>query len=174
MSVLIREAAAEEVSFIREQRLQAYEDHRNAVPEEHWQALKKAITSEADSQPGVELFVAEKNDKIIGSIALFPALTDAYEGMTAELDYPEIRVLAVAPEARGKGAASALIAACIQRAKEKGYNYIGLHTGEFMHEAIALYQKHGFERQPEHDFEPAGDGVTVKAFRLSLEQDKRG
>lgn len=26
----------------------------------------------------------------------------------------------------------------------------------------------GFERLPQHDFEPANDGVIVKAFRLSL------
>lgn len=168
MSIVVREAKKEELPLIREQRLKAYEDHRHAVPEEHWQALKKAVTSEADQQPGVYLFAALEGDEILGSAALFPALTDAYEGMTAELDYPEIRVLAVKPEARGKGAASALIQTCIDQAKEKGFQHVGLHTGEFMHDAIAIYKKHGFERQPEHDFEPANDGVIVKAFRLTI------
>lgn len=168
MSITVREVKKEEVPLIREQRLRAYEDHRHAVPEEHWQALKNAITSEADQQPGVHLYAALEGEEILGSVALFPALTDAYEGMTAELDYPEIRVLAVNPEARGKGAASALIRACINEAKEKGFHHIGLHTGDFMHDAIAIYEKHGFERQPEHDFEPADDGVIVKAFRMTI------
>ncbi|MFS0863447.1 GNAT family N-acetyltransferase [Fredinandcohnia sp. 179-A 10B2 NHS] len=164
----IRNATDDELIFIREQRIAAYLEHAQAVPEEHWLALKKAISSEADSQPGVELLVCELDEKIVGSVVLFPANTDAYEGSLEELDYPEIRMLAVAPEARGKGVASALISECIQRAKAKGFKAIGLHTGDFMENAMKLYKKHGFERLPQYDFEPANDGIIVKAFRLSL------
>lgn len=167
-TVRIRNATKDELNFIREQRIAAYLEHAQAVPEEHWLALKKAISSEADIQPGVELIVCELEDKIVGSVVLFPANTDAYEGSLEELDYPEIRMLAVAPETRGKGVASALISECIQRAKAKGFKSIGLHTGDFMRNAMELYKKHGFERLPQYDFEPANDGIIVKAFRLSL------
>jgi GNAT superfamily N-acetyltransferase len=167
-TVRIRNATKEELDFIREQRIAAYLEHAQAVPEEHWLALKKAISSEADIQPGVELIVCELDDKIVGSVVLFPANTDAYEGSLEELDYPEIRMLAVAPETRGKGVASALISECIQRAKAKGFKSIGLHTGDFMKNAMKLYKRHGFERLPQYDFEPANDGIIVKAFRLSL------
>ncbi|MBM7570773.1 GNAT family N-acetyltransferase [Aquibacillus albus] len=166
--MIIRDAKKEELSLIRKQRVEAYREHAKAVNEEHWQALKQAISSDADTGPGVELIVAEIDGEIVGSVALFPANTDAYEGYVDELDYPEIRVLAVAPEARGKGVASALIDECIRRTKEKGYDSIGLHTGSFMKEAIKLYERVGFERLPKHDFEPADDGVIVKAFRRSL------
>ncbi|WP_227397080.1 GNAT family N-acetyltransferase [Jeotgalibacillus aurantiacus] len=166
--MIIRNARKEELSFIRNQRVKAYEEHSSTIPEEHWSALKKAISSDADQQEGVDLIVAEINGVILGSVALFPAKTDAYEGYVDELDYPEIRVLAVSPEARGKGVASALIDECIKRTKAKGYDYIGLHTGEFMKSAIALYSKYGFERMPDYDFEPANDGIIVKAFRKKL------
>ncbi len=166
--MIIREAKETEIPFIREQRVNAYTEHAEKIPNAHWEALKKAISSDADSQPGVELFVAEVEGTIVGSVALFPAKTDAYEGMVDELDHPEIRVLAVAEEFRGKGIASALIKECIQRSKTKGYQAIGLHTGEFMTNAIKLYKHFGFERLPQYDFEPANDGIIVKAFRLSI------
>ncbi|MCT2537689.1 GNAT family N-acetyltransferase [Aquibacillus koreensis] len=166
--MIIRNATLDEIPFVREQRVEAYAEHASSIPNEHWIELKKAIASDADQTPGVELIVAEINGEIAGSVALFPAKTDAYEGFVEELDYPEIRVLAVAPEARGKGVASALIEECIRRAKEQGYLFIGLHTGEFMKNAMALYERFGFERLPKYDFEPANDGIVVKAFRLAL------
>lgn len=166
--MIIREAKETEIPFIREQRVNAYTEHAEKIPNAHWEALKKAISSDADSQPGVELLVAEVEGTIVGSVALFPAKTDAYEGMVDELDHPEIRVLAVAEEFRGKGIASALIKECIQRSKTKGYQAIGLHTGEFMTNAIKLYKHFGFERLPQYDFKPANDGIIVKAFRLSI------
>jgi GNAT superfamily N-acetyltransferase len=166
----IRDAAMDELGFIREQRVDAYLGHAQSIPVAHWQALARALTSEADTQPGVELIVAEVNGNIAGSVALFPPHTDAYEGNVEKLDYPEIRMLAVSPEYRGKGVASALIVECIGRARSKGCRTIGLHTGEFMKEALKLYEKIGFERLPQYDFQPADDGIIVKAFRLSLDK----
>ncbi|MFZ3580057.1 GNAT family N-acetyltransferase [Virgibacillus sp. DJP39] len=164
----IRNALQDELPYIREQRVKAYSEHTEALSAEHWQALKQAISSDADISQGVDLIVAEKEGEIVGSVALFPPNTDAYEGYVDELDYPEIRVLAVDPQTRGSGVASALIAECIERSKARGFNSIGLHTGSFMENAIKLYERMGFERLPEHDFEPANDGVIVKAFRLSI------
>lgn len=166
--ITIRNPKKEELAFIRDQRVRAYEDHVAKIPQGHWQELKKAILSEVDTDPGVDLIVAEYDGKLVGSVALFPAKIDAYDGKVAELDYPEIRMLAVAREARGKGADKSLIHECIKRAKAKGYQSIGLHTGEFMHDARMLYENLGFARVPEYDFVPAEDGIKVLAFRLSL------
>jgi GNAT superfamily N-acetyltransferase len=164
--MILRDAEKEELPFIREQRFQAYSEYAKALPESHWQGLKNAISSEADFQ--AEMIVAEMYGKIMGSVVLFPAKTDAYQGYVEELDYPEIRMLSVSPEARGKGVAKALVSECIHRTKRKNYQMIGLHTGEFMINAIKLYEHFGFERVPEYDFEPADDGIIVKAFRLSI------
>jgi ribosomal protein S18 acetylase RimI-like enzyme len=166
--MIIRDAAKNELVFIREQRVNAYREHAQIIPIDHWMALERAISSDADTQSGAELLVAELNGNIVGSVALFPPHTDAYEGYVEELDYPEIRMLAVSSEYRGKGVASALISECIHRAKNNGFRSIGLHTGEFMKDAIKLYEKIGFERLPEYDFQPADDGITVKAFQLSF------
>ncbi|MFC7063189.1 GNAT family N-acetyltransferase [Halobacillus seohaensis] len=165
---IVRDAKKDELPYIREQRIKAYSEHAESISVEHWQALKQAISSDADIGDGVELIVAELEGEIVGSVALFPANTDAYEGYVDELDYPELRVLAVAPEARGEGVALALVNECIRRTKGKGFESIGLHTADFMKSAIQLYQRIGFERLPQYDFEPANDGVIVKAFRLSI------
>lgn len=169
--MIIREALENELPYLREQRVNAYLEHSAKIPEGHWLALKQAILSEGDSLPGVERIVAEVDGKIAGSVVLFPAEIDAYEGNVEVLDYPEIRMLAVSPEMRGKGVASALMSECIQRAKARGYQAIGLHTGDFMETAMKLYEGMGFERLPQYDFEPANDGIIVKAYRLSLNKD---
>jgi len=166
--MIIRDAVKSELPLIREQRVSAYSEHAQSIPKDHWNALKQAISSEADSNAEVELIVAEFNNKIIGSVVLFPPNTDAYEGYLDKLNYCEIRMLAVEPDSRGMGVATALISECIERAKLKGYDKIGLHTGEYMVGAINLYNRFGFKRIPEYDFEPANDGIIVKAFQLSI------
>jgi GNAT superfamily N-acetyltransferase len=166
--MIIRDALPQEIPYIREERIVAYSEHAQSLPIDHWKALKKALSSDVDIQTGVELIVAEVDGEILGSVALFPPKTDAYEGFIEELEHSEIRLLAVSPAARGKGVASALVQECIKRTKAKGYDAIGLHTGEFMKSAMALYERFGFERLPKYDFEPANDGIIVKAFRLEI------
>ncbi|MDX1806388.1 MAG: GNAT family N-acetyltransferase [Paenisporosarcina sp.] len=166
--VKIREALSDEIELIRDQRVKAYEDHSKVIPQAHWDALRKAIMSDADLQMSVELLVAELDGEIVGSVALFPAKSDAYKGLVEMLDYPEIRMLAVNHESRGTGVAEALIKECIYRTKIQGSQHIGLHTADFMETAMRLYERMGFARMPKFDFQPANDGIIVKAYRLSI------
>ena len=137
MEMLIRDARVEEQDFINELKLSAYEEHAPKIQEDHWNVLRNSVLSNAELQDDVIRLVAEIDGKIVGSVALFPAKMDAYKGLTeAEQDYPEIRMLAVSKEARGKGVATALVNECIQRAKGKGYRSIGLHTADFMEDAM--------------------------------------
>lgn len=167
--MIIRDAREEEIQYIRNQRVKSYEEHSKVIPEKHWNALKQALLSDKDTQPGVDRIVAELEGEIVGSVVLFPANTDAYVGTAIELHYPEIRMLAVTPEARGKGVAAALVLECIRRAKVKGFQAIGLHTADYMESAVKLYNRIGFQRLSEFDFEPANDGIIVKAYRLTFE-----
>lgn len=72
-------------------------------------ALRKTISSDADEQASVEFLVAELDEEVIGSVALLPVKSDVYKRLVDMLDYPEIRMLAVKAELRGKGVAEALI-----------------------------------------------------------------
>jgi ribosomal protein S18 acetylase RimI-like enzyme len=70
---------------------------------------------------------------------------------------PELAI-AVVPSARGKGVGSALLDALLARAREEGYTRISLSVDRANAHAIALYQRHGFERVGEED-----DSVTMLA-----------
>lgn len=166
--MIVREARKEELSLIQMQRVLAYEEYAEHLPPGHWIALKESISAEINPLTGVEVLIAEIYGEILGSVALFPASSDSYQGLVKEQEYPEIRMLAILPQARKKGIASLLIDECIKRSKARKSKYIGLHTGEFMENAIKLYEKLGFERVPESDFIPAGDGIVVKGYRYQI------
>ncbi|MFD0674638.1 GNAT family N-acetyltransferase [Cohnella sp. GCM10027633] len=166
--MILREATEEELAYVRERRVAAYEPYAKLIPAGHWEALKRSLSSASDRAPGVRLIVAEAAGAIAGSVALFPPKANAYDGLVDAVDYPEIRMLAVDSAYQGGGVASALIRECIASARAQGYASIGLHTGEFMAPAIRLYEKFGFERVPEQDFQPADDGINVLAFRLTI------
>ncbi|MBN8202793.1 GNAT family N-acetyltransferase (plasmid) [Cytobacillus firmus] len=165
----IRDALINEGEWIREQRVNAYGEHEKKIPKRHWDTLKKSILSDTDEQVDVELLVAELNEEVVGSVVLYPAKSDAYEGLIDSLNYPELRMLAVAPHVRNKGIGEALVNECIRRAKAKGFQFIGLHTADFMNSAMRLYERMGFVRLPQFDFEPADDGIIVKAYRKTIE-----
>jgi len=166
--ILIREARESEWEAIRNQRMDAYKEHSTAIPQEHWELLKQALFSGADVEAGAELLVADLDGEIVGSVVLCPENIDSYKGLTDLSAYPEIRMLAVMKDARKQGVAEALINECFKRARDREKKAIGLHTADFMISAMKLYTRLGFERVPEQDFEPANDGVIVKAFRYTL------
>jgi GNAT superfamily N-acetyltransferase len=82
---------------------------------------------------------------------------------------PEVRLLAVAPEARGQGIGTALMKECIRRARRLGAACLNLHTTDMMQVAMRMYERMGFVRAPELDFHP-DPSITVKAYRLELDR----
>lgn len=67
-----------------------------------------------------------------------------YCGMIVSIEEGEITNVAVAPEARQKGAGDLLIREAIQKAQEKGIGRIVLEVRVSNHAAIHLYEKNGF------------------------------
>lgn len=168
--MLIRKMSRDEIESVRAMRVTCYEEYKDLVSEDHWNALKGTLSSENDVKPGVDVFVAEISGKIVGSVVLFPGKTEAYEWTTQVPDYPEIRMLAVDRAWRGKGIGEALMHYCIELSAQQGYRAVGLHTAEFMKNALSLYRKMNFHFVPELDFEPANDGIIVKGLRYLIPQ----
>ncbi|GGP46881.1 GNAT family N-acetyltransferase [Saccharothrix coeruleofusca] len=79
----------------------------------------------------------------------------------------EFRMLAVRPDARGRGIGEALVRAAIGRAREVGAARLVMSTSERMPSALRLYRRLGFARSPERDWRPK-PGVDLIAFRLEL------
>lgn len=79
-----------------------------------------------------------------------------------------IRMLAVLPEAQGRGIGRALVAACAARAVELGRRALVLHTTPWMEAAQHLYESAGFVRCVERDWAPLPE-VPLLGYRLALE-----
>ncbi|CAM5417511.1 GNAT family N-acetyltransferase [Streptomyces atroolivaceus] len=83
-------------------------------------------------------------------------------------DEAEFRMLAVSPEARGRGAGEALVRACVDRARAaEGLSGLVLSTQRSMPGAHRLYRRLGFVRTPERDWCPLPD-LPLLTFRLEL------
>jgi GNAT superfamily N-acetyltransferase len=63
------------------------------------------------------------------------------------------RGLAVHPDVRGRGVASTLLAECERLARTIEAPVFAFHTVSFMSGAVALYERLGYRRAPEFDFD---------------------
>jgi len=91
------------------------------------------------------------------------------QNLFAEFHDPDaagIRMLAVAPAARGRRVGVALVQECIARARFDGKRRVILHTTRWMHAAHSLYSGLGFARAPELDIDLPD--VYLVAFVLQL------
>jgi ribosomal protein S18 acetylase RimI-like enzyme len=76
-------------------------------------------------------------------------------------------MLAVAPEAMGRGVGLALAQECIDRARADGRGRILLNTGDAQVAARRLYERLGFERRPDLD-ELIDEDLWMRTYSLEL------
>jgi ribosomal protein S18 acetylase RimI-like enzyme len=76
-------------------------------------------------------------------------------------------MLAVARAARGTGVGEALVRHCVARARELGLSGVALSTQPSMRSARRVYERVGFTRAPERDWEPV-PGVSLLGYHLRL------
>ena len=163
----VREARPDERAAVRELTLGAYAEFATIMDPTSWAELDHAIRSALDAAVPSECIVAVDGATLIGTVTLYPPHVDAYGDTTRVEDCPEVRLVAVAPEERGRGVARALMEECIRRARASGATALGLHTSRSLRAAMALYAQMGFERWPESDFQPPG-AELVEGYRLRL------
>ena len=148
--------------------LAAYQEYTATIGA-HWTGYRQNILATlAAAAPGTQI-VALDDDRVVGAVLLYPAGTAIQKpgGSTLTLTWPEVRLLAVAPSARGRGVGAALMNECIQRARTAAATALTLHTTDLMQAAMRLYERLGFERAQELDLEPA-PGIVAKGYRLDL------
>lgn len=116
------------------------------------------------------LVAVDDDGTILGSVTNVP---DGGEyGEIARDDEAEFRMLAVAPEAQGRGAGTALVRACVDDARRRGKSAIVLSTGPWMTIAHRMYERLGFVRDPARDWTPV-PGIVLLAYRLDLVRPAR-
>ena len=166
----IRDAQQSDRGAIEAVTLAAYQQYAATMPA-HWEAYRQNILATLAAVDPAMQVVAEQEGGIVGTVILYPAGTvlaiPGSASMTRIL--PEVRLLAVPPEARGRGVGEALMHECIRRARQSGVTALTLHTTDMMRAAMRLYERLGFRRAPELDFHPVPD-ITIKGYRLELKE----
>ena len=165
----IRDARSDDRGAIEAVTRAAYEQYAALMPA-HWEGYRQNILATlVAAQPNAQI-VAEEKGGVVGSVLLYPAgsVMARPGGGSITLAEPEVRLLAVAPAARGRGVGATLMHECIRRARESEAAALTLHTTDIMQAAMRLYERLGFRHAPELDIQPA-PGVTIKGYRLGLE-----
>ena len=167
-AVVVRTARAEDRDAIARLTLAAYGEYAAVMAPSAWAALEQAVHASLADDTGVTRLVAEIDGTIVGSAALYAPDSEAYGTLASPTSWPEVRLVAVAPTARGRGVARALVDECIGRSRRAGASVLGLHTSRSMRAAVRLYERMGFVRDPEHDFQPPG-AELVEGYLLRLD-----
>ena len=163
----IRDARADERAAIQALTLAAYNEYATIMAPSAWAALRQALLVGLAADGSVERIVAEQDGALIGSVMLYSPTANAYGNSVGGAGWPELRLLAVAAAARGQGVGTALVEECMRRAWHAGASALGLHTSESLRPAIRMYERMGFVRAPEGDFQPDG-AELVMAYRVML------
>lgn len=168
--VTVRDAGPADRAAIEAVTLAAYEQYAATLGPRLWVVYRQNILGTlAEPAPAAQI-VAEQGGTLVGSVLLYPGgavIGEPGSSRTLALAWPEVRLLAVAPAARGAGVGRLLMEACIGRARGAGAQAITLHTTDMMSTAMRLYERMGFARVPDLDFTPA-PSVVAKGYRLAL------
>ena len=161
-SLLIRGADHADYGAIRDVVIAAYAQYAGRLePTVFARYLADLLDLDTHASYG-RLLVAETEEGIRGFAAFYPDAS--VQGFGLPAGWAGGRALAVHPAARGPGVARALLCTAECLAREAGAPVFAFHTASFMTGAISLYERLGYRRAPEFDFDMAarfgGSGAT--------------
>ena len=171
--LVVRDAVPADYPAIRDIVLVAYRQYAELIAPEIFSAyLADLLDLETHARHG-RLFVVEADQWVCAFGAWYPDAS--VQGVGLPPGWASGRALAVHPAARGTITARALLAAGERQAREAGAPVLAFHTVSFMTGAISLYERLGYRRAPEFDFDWAarhgGSGaapITAIAFLRHL------
>lgn len=159
---VIREAVRSEFDAIADLVVDAYRDV-GETDEEYTPELRDVAGRAA--QVPVLAAIDDATGRVVGTVTYVPGPGPLHEGEFG--DAASFRMLAVAADARGRGIGQALVEACIERARADGRTSIGIHTRPFMTDAQRMYERLGFKRATDLDWE-FDPGDWLFAYRIEL------
>lgn len=132
----------------------SYEQYKNSYSDiQHYYDYIEHIRTSLDNSLIDKVLIAKIGSEIVGTLQIFSNGIDAYGELNIPINDPVVRLLGVHPEIRGKGIARKLLDASVNYAQVSGASSLYLHTSEKMPDAIRLYERFGFLRSPEYDYD---------------------
>ncbi|BBC33084.1 Acetyltransferase [Streptomyces graminofaciens] len=168
MDITIRQVAADEYATLGEITAQAYLGDGLLDFGESDEYLGE-LRDVAKRAAAAEVLVAVADGRVLGGVTFVPAGGPMAD--IARAGEAEIRMLAVAPEMRGRGIGEALVRTCVERARAvEGCVRLVLSTQRTMRTAHRIYERLGFTRTPERDWNPVPhlDDIMLLTYELTL------
>ena len=162
----VRDAGVEDLDQVSLLIRDAYQEYQANFSPEVWERYSRDIMDVRSRLDTSELIVAENSGRLVGAVTFYPNTSPSDQGGWPA-GWTGIRLLAVHPDARGMGIGRVLMDECLHRSRLLSATALGLHTTELMGIARGMYERMGFVRVPEYDFQ-AGPEVVVLGYRLDL------
>jgi ribosomal protein S18 acetylase RimI-like enzyme len=164
--VEIREARADEYDEAGRVAAAAYAEFFDTDAVDEDLEYLRAVGDVAGRAARTTVLVALESGRIVGCVTLeLRGRTDADDEPLGP-ERAHIRMLGVAPDARGRGIGRALMVACERRAVAAGKTIVTLHTTHLMGTAQAMYRSMGYERTQDLVMP---DGFVLLGYRKSLQ-----
>ena len=165
MAIEVRRARPDEYAEAGRITAEAYREFVRQG-ETQWEAYLGHIADVAGRADRTTVLVAVEDDRILASATLeLEGRVDEDEDGPLGPAEAHIRMLGVAPEARGRGVARRIMGVCEDLAREQGKGLMTLHTTERMPVAQRMYAALGYERRPDRVFD---DGFVLLSFSKRL------
>ncbi|MBM3115720.1 GNAT family N-acetyltransferase [Jeongeupia naejangsanensis] len=157
----LRTAGTGDFPVLRALLLASYAEFIDQLPEADGSAMAANIASAVGRAAG-QWWLMEHDGAPAGCILYGPPGTEA---SLFPSDWAFVRLLGVAPPARGQGVSRQLMRHCIALARSQQAPAIGLYTSDWMQPAQQLYASLGFAGYGEL---PGWYGLRYRTFRLDL------
>ncbi|MFD7590309.1 GNAT family N-acetyltransferase [Kitasatospora sp. NPDC059811] len=164
MDILIRQALPEDLDDAGRITVEAFVGDGHTSPESSYVELLRDAARRARE---AELLVAvdQAEGRVLGCVTYAVGGTE-----WADIASPregEIRMLATAAAARGRGVGEALVRATIARSRALGLDGMAFSTRPQMTAAHRVYERTGFRRTPERDWSPY-PGMDLMVYSLAF------
>jgi GNAT superfamily N-acetyltransferase len=166
MTIQIRPISAQEHATVGALTLAAY-DQVGPVGRAY-RDIVRDVAGRIDDQTTVLVAVDTANDDaVLGTVTVPSASSSQFEH--APHGDGGFRMLAVSPDAQGRGVGSLLVEAAVAHAQDHGWRRIAITSMEWMHRAHGMYERRGFVRRP--DLDVRFESGVGRSYTLDLVDD---
>ncbi|MEU6234163.1 N-acetyltransferase [Kitasatospora sp. NPDC047058] len=164
MDIVIRPAREEDLEAAGRISVEAFVGEGFTAPDSPYAGLLRDTARRARE---AELLVAADpaDGRVLGCVTFAAGGTEWADIATPEEG--EIRMLATATAARGRGVGEALVRACVARSRELGLAGMAFSTRPDMTTAHRIYERLGFRRTPGRDWAPR-PGMDLLVYTMAF------